>query len=152
MKGPIIVTGPDRSGTSLLSALLGTHPEISMTRRSNVFRWFHGRFGEPENLERCRQTMLRYQRLALLGPDEGRIRQEFWEGDPPHGRLIDLFHRHRAERLGRTRWGHKSLHTEPYGVARRPMRRLGYLPTREGRALLETREVPAARLSREKVA
>lgn len=117
MKGPIIVTGPDRSGTSLLYSLLGTHPGISMIRRSNMFRWFHNRFGdlgEPENLDRCLQTMLHYQRLAPLEPDEERIRREFDEGDPTYGRLFDLFHRHRAERLGRPRWGDKSLHTEHY--------------------------------------
>lgn len=117
MKAPVIITGADRSGTSLLYALLGSHPAISMVRRSNMFRWFHGRFGSlsnPENLERCLQTMLRYERLAPLEPDEERIRREFQDGEPTYGRLFDLFHRHRAERLGRERWGDKSLHTEHY--------------------------------------
>lgn len=117
MKGPVLVTGPDRSGTSLLYALLGSHPAISMVRRSNMFRWFHGRCGDlsvPANLERCLDTMLRYQRLAPLQPDGDRIRQEFQDGPPTYGHLFDLFHRHRAERLGRPRWGDKSLHTEHY--------------------------------------
>ncbi|MFP3913777.1 MAG: sulfotransferase family protein, partial [Actinomycetota bacterium] len=59
-------------------------------------------------------TMLHYERLAPLEPDEERIRREFREGEPTYGHLFDLFHRHRAERLGRHRWGDKSLHTEHY--------------------------------------
>lgn len=117
MSGPIILTGADRSGTSLLYALLGSHPNISMVRRSNMFRWFHGRYGDladPDNFARCLETMLRYERLAPLAPDEERIRREFLAGEPTYGRLFDLFHGHRAERLGRSRWGDKSLHTEHY--------------------------------------
>lgn len=117
MKGPILLTGPDRSGTSLLYALLATHPDISMVRRSNMFRWFNGRFGDladPDNFERCLDTLLRYERLAPLQPDPERIRAEFARGEPSYGRLFDLIHRHRAERIGRSRWGDKSLHTEHY--------------------------------------
>ena len=120
MSGPIFLTGPDRSGTSLLYALLGTHPNISMVRRSNMFRWFHGRFGDlsiPENFERCLQTMLRYERLAPLEPDAERIRREFARSEPTYGNLFDMIHRHRAERVGRPRWGDKSLHTEHHAEA-----------------------------------
>lgn len=120
MSGPVILTGPDRSGTSLLYALVGSHPSISMVRRTNMFRWFHGRFGilsDPHNLERCLSTMLRYERLSPLGPDPDRIRAEFVRGEPTYGRLFDLIHRHHAERMGKPRWGDKSLHTEHHADA-----------------------------------
>jgi hypothetical protein len=112
---PIIVTGADRSGTTLLYALLASHPHISMVRRTNMWRWFDQRFGDlavPENLDRCLDTMLRYRRLDVLEPDATRIRAEFGAGPPTYGRLFDLFHRHHADRRGRRRWGDKSLHTE----------------------------------------
>lgn len=113
--GPVLVTGPDRSGTSLMFALLASHPNLSMVRRTNLWRWFYGRFGDlkhRENFERCLEAMMRYRRLSALQPDPDRIRREFWEGEPTYGRLFDLVHRHHAERVGKPRWGDKSLHTE----------------------------------------
>jgi hypothetical protein len=112
---PVIVTGPDRSGTSLMFALLASHPNISMVRRTNMWRWFHGRFGDlrsPENFESCLEALLNYRRLEALQPDPERIRREFWEGEPTYGHLFSLLHRHHAERMGKPRWGDKSLHTE----------------------------------------
>jgi hypothetical protein len=111
------VVGPDRSGTSLMFALLASHPNLSMVRRSNMWRYFHGRYGDlsqPDNFERCLTTMLRYNRLRHLQPDPERIRREFWQGEPTYGRLFALFHQHHAERRGKPRWGDKSLHTEHY--------------------------------------
>jgi len=112
---PIFVAGPDRSGTSLIYAILSSHPDISMVRRTNMFRYFYERYGnlaEPDNFERCLSTMLSYKRLIHLHPDPQRIRDEFRQGEPTYGRLFALFHAHNAERVGKTRWGDKSLHTE----------------------------------------
>jgi hypothetical protein len=114
---PIFIAGADRSGTSLLYALLASHPNISMVRRTNMWRYFYGRFGDlrdPENFELCLETMLRYKRLHHLEPDPDRIRAEFWNGEPGYGHLFALFHAHLAEKRGRVRWGDKSLHTEHY--------------------------------------
>lgn len=113
--GPIVLTGPDRSGTTLLYALLGSHPDVSMVRRTNLWRWFDRRFGdlsEPANLERCLDTMLRYPRLDVLHPDVQRLRDEFRDGPATYGRLFDILHRQHAERRNRPRWADKSLHTE----------------------------------------
>lgn len=115
--GPIIVTGPDRSGTTLLYALLGSHPAVSMVRRSNLWRWFDQRYGDladPANLDRCLDAMLSYQRLQALEPDREALRTAFLTGDRTYGRLFDLVHRQHADRLGKARWADKSLHTELY--------------------------------------
>lgn len=114
---PIFVAGPDRSGTSLMFALLASHPQISMVRRTNMWRYFHRRYGDlgqADHFERCLTDMVRYNRMKHLAPDPERIRREFKQGQPTYGRLFALFHQHHAERQGKPRWGDKSLHTEHY--------------------------------------
>jgi len=114
---PIFIAGPDRSGTTLMFALLASHPNLSMVRRTNMWRYFHGRYGDlgdPQNLERCLDDMVRYRRMRHLQPDVDRIRREFAQGEPTYGHLFSLFHEHNAERTGKSRWGDKSLHTEQY--------------------------------------
>lgn len=114
---PIFIAGPDRSGTTLIFALLASHPRISMVRRTNMWRYFHRQYGDlsqPDNFERCLDHMVRYNRMRHLQPDPERIRREFWQGKPTYGRLFTLIHQHNAERVGKPRWGDKSLHTEHY--------------------------------------
>lgn len=116
-RGPVFIAGPDRSGTTLLYALLASHPNVSMVRRTNMWRYFHGRYGDladPANLDRCLHDMVAYRRMRHLHPDAERIRRDFAAGPPTYGRLFALFHEHHAERAGRSRWGDKSLHTEHY--------------------------------------
>lgn len=116
-QSPLFIAGPDRSGTTLLYAILASHPNISMVRRTNYWRWFYGRFGSlsvEENLDKLLNRMLSYKRIEPLRPNGKRIRKEFLQGEPSYGRLFALFHEHNAERLGKTRWGDKSLHTELY--------------------------------------
>ena len=38
-RGPVFVAGLERSGTSLIFALLASHPNIAMTRRTNQANW-----------------------------------------------------------------------------------------------------------------
>ena len=116
-QGPVFVGGLDRTGTSLMYALLASHPSVAMTRRTNWWTYFHERFGDlaqDENLDRLLDTMLRYRRHRKLEPDGERLRREFRAGDPAYSRLFALLESHHAERLGRPRWGDKSLHTERY--------------------------------------
>ena len=117
---PVFIGGADRSGTTLAFALLASHPNISMVRRTNMWRWFDGRFGdlaEPANLEAAIDALRRYRRLDQLDPDWDRVRRDVTAGPPTYARLFDSMHRQRAERLGRARWGDKSLHTECYADA-----------------------------------
>jgi hypothetical protein len=116
-RGPIFVAGLERSGTSLMYALLASHPNIAMTRRTNLWTHFYDQFGDlsdPANLDRCIQTMMRYRRLLLLQPDPQRLRKEFALGEPSYPRLFALLEEQYAEHLGRPRWGDKSLNTERY--------------------------------------
>jgi hypothetical protein len=112
---PIFIAGPDRSGTTLLYALLASHPNISMVRRMNYWRWFYGRYGDlknPQNFERLLNRLENYKRIKKLNPDWERIRQEFWQGEPTYTRLFSILMRTNAEKIGKPRWGEKSLHTE----------------------------------------
>lgn len=115
MKGPIFVAGAERSGTSLMYALLATHPNLAMTRRTNLWRYFYGQFGDlgdDENLDRCLDVAMRYQRLVKLGIDWDALRDEFVQGPRDYPRMFELIERQYADRMGRPRWGDKSLLTE----------------------------------------
>lgn len=116
-KGPIFIAGPERSGTSLIYALLASHPNIAMSRRTNMWTHYYNQYGDiskPENFERCLSMMMRYKRLIKLNPDPERIRKEFWQGEQSYSRLFALLEEHFAEQLGKPRWGDKSLNTERY--------------------------------------
>ena len=116
-QNPIFVAGLERSGTSLIFALLASHPKIAMTRRTNLWTYFYNQYGDlshPDNFERCLSMMMRYKRLVVLDMDPDRLRQEFWQGEPTYARLFALIEEHYAERMGKPRWGDKSLLTERY--------------------------------------
>lgn len=113
--GPILVAGADRSGTSLMFALLASHPAISMVRRTNLWRWYYDGYGDlrvAANLQRCLDALDRYPRVQRLSLDRERLCRELHQGPPTYGRLFSLIHEHHAERVGKRRWGDKSLHTE----------------------------------------
>lgn len=114
---PVFVVGIERSGTSLMYALLASHPGIAMTRRTNLWRYFYKRYGDlsrPENLERCLAAMMFYKRLRVLHPDPGLLREAFWQGEPTYERLFRLLIERHLEVAGKPRWGDKSLHAEHY--------------------------------------
>jgi hypothetical protein len=117
-KGPIFVAGLERSGTSLMYALLATHPGLAMTRRTNMWTYFYDQYGDlsqPANFENCLNMMMRYKRLVKLKPDPERIRREFKQGsNKSYAHLFALLEEHYAEQVGKPRWGDKSLNTERY--------------------------------------
>jgi hypothetical protein len=116
-RGPIFIAGLERSGTSLLYALLATHPNLAMTRRTNLWTYFYNQYGDlgkPENFERCLATMLVYKRLLPIKLDADQLRRDFQLGEMSYPRLFALIEEQYAQRIGRPRWGDKSLNTERY--------------------------------------
>lgn len=115
--GPIFVAGLERSGTTLMYALLASHPSIAMTRRTNLWTYFFDQYddlSDEANLDRCLDAMSRYKRLVVLDIDFKRLRQDFRTGPATYSRLFALLEEQYAARQGKTRWGDKSLHTERY--------------------------------------
>ncbi|HAW51636.1 MAG TPA: hypothetical protein DCX54_04805 [Flavobacteriales bacterium] len=116
-KDPIYLAGIERSGTSLMYALLASHPNIAMMRRTYLWMYFNNKYGDlnnPENFERCISVMSQYTRLQKINIDVDRIRREFSAGERSYARLFSLIGDHFAERKGKQRWGDKSLNTEKY--------------------------------------
>lgn len=115
--GPIFLAGIDRSGIGLLCELLEAHPSIAMTRRTNFWSFYFNRFGDlgrSENLNRCLQEMMSFRRMQVLQADPDRLLREFESGETSYASLFELLQKHRAERLGKSRWGDKSLNSERY--------------------------------------
>jgi hypothetical protein len=103
----VFVTGPARSGKTLLRWMLAEHPALFASRRTDLWSRFHDRFGgldEPRNLDRCLDAMLAHKHVAVLRPDPARLRTELARGEPTYARLFALVHEHAAEREGRRRW------------------------------------------------
>jgi hypothetical protein len=116
-RGPVFVAGQERSGTSLMYALLASHPGVAMTRRTNLWRHFYGQYGDlrdPANLDRCLTMLRRYRRIVVLDLDHDRLRRDLADGEVTYARLFWLVEQQVAARLGKPRWGDKSLHTERY--------------------------------------
>lgn len=114
---PIFVGGADRSGKTLMRLSLSAHPNIAMTRRTYMWTYFYGRYGDlsqRDNLNRCLAAMLQHEPVQALNPDPERIRREFRQGEPTYARLFALFHGHYARRLGKPRWGEQVGAIEGY--------------------------------------
>ncbi len=71
-RGPIYLAGADRSGTTLMYALLASHSHIAMANLgSNMWTFFYGQHGDlsrRQNFERCLAALLRYKNALLLEP------------------------------------------------------------------------------------
>lgn len=114
---PVFIGGVERSGTSLLYALLASHPNLAMTRRTNFWPYFYNRYGDlsqSENLDRCLNVMKNYRRTIELDLDYEKLKYDFCQGESSYPRLFALIWSQFAEKIEKPRWGDKSLNTERY--------------------------------------
>jgi hypothetical protein len=98
-------------------ALLTSHPSISMTRRTNYWRYIDQKFGdlsEDRNLEACLDVMRRYKRMVAIGLDWDRVEADFRKGPATYGHLYEVIQGQQAAAEGKSRWGDKSLMNERY--------------------------------------
>jgi len=117
LRGPIFLAGVDRSGIGLLGELLEGHPDVAISRRTNFWSYYHGRFGSlerPENLERCVTEMLRYTRIQALHPDRDALLDSVRPTGATYARLFGALQEHHLRRVGKSRWGDKSLDSEQH--------------------------------------
>lgn len=117
--GPVFIAGLERSGTSLIYALLGSHPDIAMSRRTNLWRYVYNQYGDLSDaarLDHCLETLAKYKRLRVLDLDFEALRASFVSGPATYERLFELIWRQVADSQGKTRWGDKSLLTERFAA------------------------------------
>lgn len=114
--GPVFVAGADRSGIGLVGELLDAHPAFAISRRTNFWTFYQGRFGDltrEANLDRCIEALMKFRRIRDLGIQPDRLRSDFLDSDVrSYGRLFELIGRQHAEGRGKRRWGDKSLNSE----------------------------------------
>jgi hypothetical protein len=112
-RAPIFLAGPDRSGIGLLCELFERHPELAMSRRTDFWDRYAGRYGDlrTRDVDRCLDDMAVDRRWREFAPDRERVHAEVAD-DRTDARLFASLQQQRMERLGRTRWGDKSLGSE----------------------------------------
>lgn len=119
-RGPIFIGGLSHSGKTELRLALGAHPDLELTRHTDLWGRFHGAFGDlgrEENLDRCLTALAADDRVRdILQPDVDRIRRAFLDGDRSYARLFGLLHAHHAERAGKRRWGEQLGFVERYAA------------------------------------
>jgi len=113
---PIFVVGFQRSGTTLLQALLGSHsriaapPETYFIFRIADFADYYGDLQEDVNLRRALHDLLNPP-LPLFdecGFDEERLFERARAGDRTYPSLFDTMMRDYAERMSKVRWSDKT--------------------------------------------
>jgi hypothetical protein len=106
--GPIFLGGLAFTGKTPLRIALSAHPRLVLTRHTALWVRYHGRYGDladARNLDRCLAAMASDPAVAVLALDRQRIEREFRAGPATYAHLLELVHRHHAERLGKQRWG-----------------------------------------------
>ncbi len=109
--GPIFIGGTSRSGKTWMRFMLSSHPNLAVSRRTNLWTRHEGRYGDlsqEANLDRCLDALLRSKHVRLLNPDPQRLHREFRQGSPTYARLFALLHEHYAQAMGKARWGDQS--------------------------------------------
>lgn len=104
----IFIGGIERSGKTYMRLMLDAHPSVALSKRTNLWTRYYGRFGDPTddaNLDRCLAAMWANKHIRALEPDVAALRREFHQGPRTYACLFALLHRRYVTRLGKTRWG-----------------------------------------------
>lgn len=116
MIDPIFVTGFQRSGTTLLQALLGAHPDVAAAPETHfVFRiWqlrdYYGDLSDDARLERVVHDLL-HPPIPLLvdcGFDAQRVLRRARSGPRTYAAVLDALLGDYAQRHGAARWSEKT--------------------------------------------
>lgn len=108
---PIFIGGLDRTGKSLMRLALSLHPNIIITKRTDLWVKHYKRFGDlskPQNLEKCLSAIMTSKHIKTLKTDLNLLRSDFNSNQPTYGRLFALFHEQLAKREHKSRWGDQS--------------------------------------------
>lgn len=108
---PVFLFGMERSGTTLLSMMVGAHPEIAVPlATTGMWFDFHRRLGDyggladAADLDRITDDVLAHERIRLWRTelDRERIRAALRPGD--FGSVVAAFHGEYARAHGKPRW------------------------------------------------
>lgn len=114
---PIFLGGADRSGIGLLGEILECHPDVSMTRRTNFWPYYAGRFADLSTegaLDRCLSVLAADSRMDPLTSGVASSMIDFGEEPADFVNLFGRLQHLRMHRMGAGRWGDKSLGSERY--------------------------------------
>lgn len=114
---PIFIGGLDRSGKTYMRLMLGAHPNLVFSKRTEMWTRFYNQFGDlagADNFERCLRTMLNQKHIQSLRLDGERLRREFRRGPKSYARLFALVHEQYAKAQGKRRWGDQTEGIERY--------------------------------------
>ncbi len=109
--GPVFIGGAGRSGKTLLRWILTSHPAFAVSRRTEMWPRYWGRFGDlsrPENARRCLDVMFARPQIQAMDVARDRIEAELRQGVPTYARVFALVHEDFARRTGKPRWGDQS--------------------------------------------
>jgi hypothetical protein len=115
--GPVFVTGLADSGKTPLGRMLTDRTSIVITRHTQLWRRFAGRFGDlrqTENLQRCLATLLGDPAVTRLGLDTERVRASLADVEPTYTAIFSRLHAQYAEQRGKRRWGEQCGGLETY--------------------------------------
>jgi hypothetical protein len=116
-QGPIFIGGPNRSGKTYMRLMLSSHPDIIISRRTNMWTDYYNKFGDlsqGNNFENCLAALIDNKHIRKLEPDPDRIRTEFWQGSKTYAGLFELIHVHYTQRIGKRRWGDQTEMVERF--------------------------------------
>lgn len=114
---PIFIGGLDRSGKTYMRLMLGSHPNLVFSKRTDLWTRFYNQFGDlsqANHFERCLSAMLNHKHVQSLRLDVERLRAEFMQGSKSYARLFALVHEQYAKAQGKRRWGDQTEGVERY--------------------------------------